>query len=66
MADRPETPGHPRMTMAHALDILDGIASGVVIGVCAGGRAVTPASARQMLWQQVKRREKARKEAVGG
>ena len=63
MADRPEASREQVMTKAHALNILDGIASGVIVGVCAAGEIIDTVSAQRMLWRQLKRADKARKMA---
>ena len=63
MADRPEPSREPVTTKAHALDILDGIASGIIVGLCVGGHTLTPASAHRILWRQLKAREKGRQVA---
>ena len=60
MADRPEPSREPVTTKAHALDILDGIASGVIVGLCVGGHTITPETARRAIWRQLKRAEKGR------
>ena len=48
------------------MDILDGIACGVVVGVCVGGKTMNAASLRKTLWRQLKRREKRRQDAKVG
>ena len=62
MADRSEASRKP-ITKRHAMNILDGIASGVVVGILTRHGMFDVATAKRILWYQIKQQNKAREKA---